>query len=563
MEERIRKAVSEALAQAGAPETAFTVERPSDMSHGDYTTNAALAAAKTLGKKPHEVADEFARFLIDTLSKGTVSHVAVAGPGFVNITLAREAVTLTVAEASTQGPKWGKGSAEKGKRVIVEYSNPNAFKEMHVGHLVGTIVGEAVSRLIENSGAKVARDTFGGDIGPNVAKALWGLRKSGVSDPVTAREIGAAYTEGANAYESDPKAKPPFAQGSSGAREEIDALNQQIYAGTDRVLMELWRKGRDVSMGEFRRIWHLLGTRFDFEFFDSDTTETGVRVVQDGLAKGIFERSDGAIIYNGERKGVHTMVFITSHGTPTYEAKDIGLAFIKEERWPSDKVIIITGNEQVGRFKTILAALSDVAPLLAAKTAHIATGFLKLASGKMSSREGSVITAARFIQNVIEKALVKNADPLIAEQVAIGAIKYMILRQAPGSDVIFDEEKSLSLEGDSGPYLQYALVRAKSVLARTENRKQKTENSSPSEPNKLERLIIHFPEVVARGARELAPNLLVNYLTELAGEWNSFYARERIIGGDNETYKLLVARAFVSTMTNGLTLLGIPVPEKM
>ncbi|KKW38185.1 MAG: Arginine-tRNA ligase [Candidatus Peribacteria bacterium GW2011_GWC2_54_8] len=338
---------------------------------------------------------------------------------------------------------------------MIEYSNPNAFKEMHIGHLVGTVVGETLSRLIENAGAKVARDTFGGDIGPNVAKALWGLRKKNISEPTTAQEIGTAYTEGSNAYESDPKVK-----------EEIDALNQAIYVGTDKELMELWREGRDVSMEEFRRIWKILDTKFDFEFFDSDTTEIGLRVVNDGLNKNIFEKSDGAIIYNGEKKGVHTLVFITSHNTPTYEAKDIGLAFLKEERWPSDKVIIVTGNEQTGRFRTILSALEDLAPRLASKTEHVATGFLKLASGKMSSREGNVVTASGFIKNVIEKTSEKNEDPLVAEQVAVGAIKYMILRQSPGSDIIFDEEKSLSLEGDSGPYLQYALVRAKSVITK-------------------------------------------------------------------------------------------------
>ena len=320
---------------------------------------------KSWNRNPRELADSLARSLIDTLGKDIASHVAVAGPGFVNITLASEAVALAVAEADAQGSEWGKGSTEKEKRIIIEYSNPNAFKEMHIGHLVGTVVGEAVSRLIQNAGATLARDTFGGDIGPNVAKALWGLRKNGISEPTTALEIGAAYTEGSNAYESDPKAKA-----------EIDALNQAIYADTDRELMELWRKGRDVSMEEFRRIWNLLGTHFDFEFFDSDTTETGMRVVRDGFDKGIFEKSDGAIIYNGGKKGVHTMVFITSHDTPTYEAKDIGLAFLKEERWPSDKSIIVTGNEQTGRFKTILAALADVAPLLAAKTTHLATGFL-------------------------------------------------------------------------------------------------------------------------------------------------------------------------------------------
>ncbi|MDP2665634.1 MAG: arginine--tRNA ligase, partial [bacterium] len=149
MEERIRKAVGEALQNIGASEVVFVVERPNDPAHGDYATNAALAAVKVLGKKPHEIADELARTLIDALGKDVASHVAVAGPGFVNITLAREAVTLAVAEADAKGEGWGKNNElagpPAGGRVIIEYSNPNAFKEMHIGHLVGTVVGEAVS----------------------------------------------------------------------------------------------------------------------------------------------------------------------------------------------------------------------------------------------------------------------------------------------------------------------------------------------------------------------------------------------------------------------------------
>jgi len=548
MEERIKRAVGDALGKLGAPDVIYTVERP-ELAFGDYATNAALVASKVLAKKPQEVAAELVELLRTNLG-GAASHIDVAGPGFINITLARGAVSLEVAEADAKGGEWGKGEGEKGKRIIIEYSNPNAFKEMHLGHLVGSVIGEAVSRLIENSGATLARDTFGGDIGPNVAKALWGLQKKGILEPTTSKEIGTAYVEGSNAYEGDPEAK-----------KEIDALNQAIYAGTDTALMELWRKGRHISMEEFRRIWKLLGTHFDFEFFDSDTTDIGMRVVRDGLLKGIFEKSDGAIIYNGEKKGVHTLVFITSHDTPTYEAKDIGLAFLKEERWPSDKSIIVTGSEQTGRFKTVLSALSEVAPLLAEKTEHLATGFLKLASGKMSSREGNVITAARLIEEVVKKAGEKNDDPLIAEQVAIGAIKYMILRQAPGSDILFDEEKSLSLEGDSGPYLQYALVRAKKLLTYAATNENGTEE--PLAPYAIERLILHFPEVASRAAVELEPNILTTYLTELAAAWNSFYASEQVLGSAEEAYKQRVARAFANTMTNGLTLLGIPTPERM
>ena len=329
--------------------------------------------------------------------------------------------------------------------------------------------------------------------------------------------------------------------------------------------MSLWTRGREISMEEFRRIWQLLGSHFDYEFFDSDVAESGARIVRDGLERGIFKESDGAVIYDGEAeeegKRVHTMVFITSHGTPTYEAKDMGLAFLREERWPSDRIIIITGNEQNGRFKTVFAALAKLAPKVAAKTEQIGTGFLRLTSGKMSSREGNVITAAGLIKEVIEKASEKNADPLVAEQVAIGAIKYMILRQAPGSDIIFDPEKSLSLEGDSGPYLQYALVRAKKILSYESEGAGGTEE--PEVPYAIERLILHYPEVAARAARLLAPNILTTYLTELAGAWNAFYAQEQVLGSPEEAYKQRVTRAFANTMANGLNLLGIPTPERM
>jgi arginyl-tRNA synthetase len=547
MEAQIRSAIDTALKTLGAEGVSFVVERPALLAHGDYATNVALSASKKLGKNPRELAENLAGTLRESLND-VASRVEVAGPGFINITLAPSAVEEVI--ASAQHSAWGKGKVEKSEKVLIEYSNPNAFKEMHIGHLVGSVIGEAVSRLIENEGAHVKRDTFGGDIGPNVAKAIWGLQKAGNTNPQTAKEIGTAYIEGSNAYESDPKAK-----------EEIDAINLAIYAGTDAELMSIWKKGREISMQEFRRIWALLGTKFDFEFFDSDTTELGVKKVQEGLEKGVFIKSEGAIIYPGEEKGVHTMVFITSHNTPTYETKDIGLAFLKEKHWSADKVIVVAGNEQTGRFKTVLSALRELAPELAEKTMHIANGFLKLTEGKMSSRTGNVITASDLIEAVTKKASEKNEDATVAEQVAVGAIKYMILRQAPGTDIIFDEEKSLSLEGDSGPYLQYALVRAKSVIDKAEQTGRAMEH--PAEPYAIERHILHFPEVAERASREYAPHLLTTYLTELAGAWNSFYAQERIVGGEFEAYKVNVARAFVQTMTNGLALLGIPTPEKM
>ncbi len=451
MEERIRLAVGKALAQLGVGEVSFAVEWPGELAHGDYAVNAALAASKALGKSPRDIADRLVPALQEALG-ADAANITVAGPGFINITLSRAVVAGEIARADREAKTWGAGSAQAGERVMVEYGNPNPFKEMHIGHLMGAIIGESVSRLIENAGATMLRDTFGGDVGPQVAKALWALRKKGVTDALSAQDIGAAYTHGATAYEENPEAKA-----------EIDTLNTQIYdvvakqeegsalSQEERELLALWRGGREISMEEFQRIFAVLGTHFDYTFFDSDTTKLGMDAVRDGLASGVFAESEGAIVYQGEKKGLHTLVFITSRGTPTYETKDIGLAFLKEMRAQTDKVIIITAIEQIGHFKVALAALEDIAPTLAAKTSHVPHGLLQLTTGKMSSRKGNVITAAELIHDLIEQAAVRNSDPVVAQQVAIGALKYLVLRSAPGANVIFDPEKSLSLDGDSGP----------------------------------------------------------------------------------------------------------------
>jgi len=558
MEETLRKAIREALLTLGAEDVLFVVEWPADLAHGDFATNAALAASKTLGRSPREIADELVTKLKDSLGDD-VATIEAAGPGFVNITLAHDAIARVLREASSS--LWGKSDVRTGERVAFEYSCPNPFKEMHVGHLMSTVIGEAGARLLENQGARVLRDTYGGDVGPHVAKTLWALKRKGITEPATASEIGDAYASGSRAYEESEEAKA-----------EIDALNTMLYVTLakpeddrneeERLVLEMWRHGRDVSLDANHAVWDALGTTFDYVLHESETTPIGKEIVSKGLARGVFTESEGAVIYDGEKKGLHTLVFLTSRGNPTYEAKELGLAFLKEERLgPLDHSYITTASEQSGHFAVFLAALEDIAPELARKTVHMPHGFLRLTTGKMSSCDGNVVTAAGLIEEVIAKAMEKNEDPLIAKAVAIGAIKYMILRQAPGGDIVFDPDTSLSLDGDSGPYLQYALVRAKSVLAQSELKPDTSD--MPETIFTLERLLIRYPEVAKRAEALRAPQQITQYLTNLAGEWNSFYAAERIRGGEHEAYKLAIAQAFVTTMENGLTLLGIPVPEQM
>jgi arginyl-tRNA synthetase len=313
-----------------------------------------------------------------------------------------------------------------------------------------------------------------------------------------------------------------------------------------------------------------LGTKFDYYFFESTTGEFGREVVLKNPE--IFEKSEGAIVYKGdEAKGLHTRVFINKEGLPTYEAKELGLAQMKYDTYPYDTSIVFTGNEVNDYFKVLLDAMSKVFPELAAKTEHYSHGMLRLPTGKMSSRTGDVITAASLIDDTKVRVSEKIKDSLftpeekeqITEAVAIGAIKYSILRQASGKDIIFDFEQSLSFEGDSGPYLQYAYARTRSLLAKAEGKKINV-GAMPENVHPLHKYLLRFPEVVLRAEEEREPHYIATYLIELAREFSAFYANTIVLDdAPDEAYKLALVTAVSNTLKKGLWLLGMPILEKM
>jgi arginyl-tRNA synthetase len=257
---------------------------------------------------------------------------------------------------------------------------------------------------------------------------------------------------------------------------------------------------------------------------------------------------------------LHTRVFQTKDGVPTYEGKELGLPELKEELWTHDTSVVVTANEQTEYFKVVQAAFAELRPSLAKKMVHIAHGFLRLPEGKMSSRTGNVVPARELILYAKDQAALLAKDSDTAHAIGVGAIKYAILKQRAGSDTVFDSAQALSLVGDSGPYLQYARVRALSILAQPLS---KGAIHVPQEPYLLERLLYRFPEIVLRAQEERAPHHVAQFLTEIASVWNRFYAEERIIGDEYEVYKRVLAQAFLITMTKGLILLGIPTPERM
>jgi arginyl-tRNA synthetase len=570
MKEILEKAIQKALVELGVPETRFVVEWPADMSHGDYATNVALSASKALRKNPREVA-ELLVASFRTQNIPDVSVISIAGPGFINFKLTDSYFGKVVGDILKEGSSYGHGNVRGGKHVLIEYTDPNPFKPLHIGHLMSNTIGEALSRLIEAEGAKITRACYQGDVGLHVAKALWGMMKdkSGMPDesaPLAKKSewLGYAYVAGATAYEEDEQAK-----------KEIVALNKKVFEMTDAELRALYDIGRRWSLEHFEEAYATLGTKFDRYFFERDVAPDGVALVSAGQKTGVFEESDGAVVYRGEQDGLHTRVFITREGLPTYETKELGLTKKKFEMVNPDLSIVVTASEQSDYFKVVLAVMKKIMPEAREKTAHVAHGMMRFASGKMSSRKGNVITAEVLLAETQEAIYAKLAEReygepekrAIARDVGVAALKYSILRQAPGGDIVYDFEKSISLEGDSGPYLQYATVRAGSILAKA------TEANIVARPllsegvsiTAVERLLSRFPDVVARSASEFAPNHLATYLIELSGAFNSYYATVKIVDAQSEAspYRVALTQAVKTVLSNGLSLLGMRVPERM
>jgi len=535
----------------------FVVEK--SRNFGDYTSNVALVFANETGKNPKKLADDIILGLQELPEmKEIVSKFENAGPGFINFYLKDEVFVSHVKEILSEGENYAKNNSLAGEKTIIEYTDPNPFKEFHIGHLMANAVGESLSRIISANGAEVKRACYQGDVGMHVAKTIYGLKVIG-SKFENAGDLGSAYARGAQAYDEN--------------KAEIQDINKKIYERSDAEINAVYDAGKKISMEYFEAMYKKLGTNFDFYFVESETGPFGKKIVEENLGKVFEEGEGGAIVFKGEEHGLHTRVFLNSEGLPTYEAKELGLAKIKYEKYPYDRSVIITGNEVNDYFQVLLRAMYLVFPELEKRTRHISHGMLRLPSGKMSSRTGDVITAESLIGKLKEMVLEKMSDRELedkektAEEIAIGAIKYSILKQSPGKDVVFDFEKSISFEGDSGAYLQYAYVRTQAILRKSglvEGGSVYPPEYPVQEIGELEKTLFEgLPNALEMASRENAPNYVAMYLVELCRAFNAYYEKNQIIGNEHTPYRLALVSAVGIVLRNGLALLAIPSPEKM
>ncbi|HRF28026.1 MAG TPA: arginine--tRNA ligase [Candidatus Saccharibacteria bacterium] len=524
---------------------------------GDYSTNVALQLAKMLARNPREIAEEVAASLRENPG---VKEVTIAGPGFINLWLHDDALL----ELATREP----ARPLEGQNVVAEYSDPNPFKVLHAGHLYTTVMGDAISRLVEAAGATVHRVNFGGDVGRHVAMNMWAIlqalggenpeKLNDVDEDLHARAawLSARYVEGNSAFETDDSAK-----------EAILELNKRVYQlhaddDHDSAFAQIYWTCRQWSYDYFDLFYKELQVKpFEKYYPESVTTPTGVETVQRELENGIYQTSDGAVVFKGEDYGLHTRVFINSEGLPTYEAKDVGLIMQKWRDYHFDQSIIITGNDIEQYMKVVQKSIEQFEPELVARSTHLTHGNLKLAGGKkMSSRKGTVLLALDVLGAAREAQAEQHGEH--NEDAVLGAVKYAFLQNRIGGDIVYNPETSVSLTGNSGPYLQYAHARACSIVA-----KASKEATKPTMLQETERALAvklgEYAEAVETATKNLMPHLLCNYLYELAQSFNRFYESSRIIDDEREAERLYLAVRYRDVLAEGLGLLGIAAPEKL
>ncbi|MEO8105438.1 MAG: arginine--tRNA ligase [Candidatus Saccharibacteria bacterium] len=532
-----------------------------EVQFGDYATNVSLQLARTVGQPPRAIAEALAARLRE-VAPDHIREVTIAGPGFINVTLTDAALGRSLAVRATKS--WA------GKVVVAEYSDPNPFKVLHAGHLYTSIVGDSIANLLEHAGATVHRVNFGGDVGLHVAKTMWAiLQKLGGEHPEKLAAIAPnersewmaeAYVAGTLAYEDD-----------AGAKARIIELNRQVYAiqtEQDHVapLAQIYWLCRGWSYDYFDAFYERIGTKFEKYYPESETAPIGLKIVSEQLARGVYEQSDGAVIFDGDKYGLHKRVFINSQGLPTYEAKDVGLIMLKWADYHFDSSVIITGNDIIEYMKVVLKSVEQFMPQLPARTTHLTHGIVKLAGGtKMSSRKGNILRAVDVLEAAAaaNKAVTATED----ERVTLGAVKYAFLKQRTGGDIIYSPTESVSLEGNSGPYLQYAHARARSILRKAGREVAGDPSALDVDLEDDERTFVRkmgeYSEVIDKAVADLLPHVVCTYLYELAQTFNRFYENNRVIDDPRQALRLGLVEAYAARLREGLGLLGMYAPEKM
>jgi arginyl-tRNA synthetase len=541
------------------------LEVPEQEAYGDYATNAAMLLAKKDGRPAKEVAEELVNKLKnDSSLSEIVEKVEVAGPGFINFFLSKKALLSELEKALKEN--YGSSQIGKGKTVLVEYSSPNIAKTFGVGHLRSTIIGQALYNLFKSLGYTTISENHIGDWGTQFGTLLYQINSKHLTPgKLTVGELEGLYVDFNQKAEADPK-----------LWEEARAWFKKLEEG-DSGAKEIWEEVRKISLSEFERIYQRLGVSFENMHGESFYKDKMPAVLEEVRAKSLAKKSEGAQII--EFKNMPPAMLVKSDGTTTYFTRDLATAKFRVETLKPELLIYEVGSDQILHFRQVFETVRLMGWAQKQEFVHVAHGLIRFSGGKMSTRRGQTVKLEEVLDEAVSRArkiidgsvtgrgFSDSQKEEVSKAVGIGAIKYFDLMHHPSTDIIFNWDKIFVLEGNSGPYLQYTYARTNSVLGKSG--KSQTDMGSPKidKPNPEElavlRFLARFPQTVQMAAASYSPNLLANYLFELAQKYNNFYNQHKIIGGDNQEFRLILTSATGKVLESGLSILGIQTPQRM
>ncbi|MCW1296854.1 MAG: arginine--tRNA ligase [Candidatus Parvarchaeota archaeon] len=543
------------------------IEVPPDKKFGDFSCTIAFDLAKEMKRNPNEIANEIVK-KIKLGKESNFSKIEVIS-GYINFFLKKEEFCENLLnKILKEGKKFGRLNIGKRIRTMVEFSQPNTHKAFHIGHLRNTCLGDALSRILEFANFDVIRANYPGDIGMHVARCLWCYLKFHRGEEPKERKgewLGKIYAEACKRIEENPAYEAEV-------KEILKKLEER-----DKKLINIWRKTRKWSLDDFKRIYKELDVKFDVYFFESELERKGKRIVEEALKKGIAKISEGAPIVDLSAYGLDVFMLLRSDGTSLYSTKDLALAKEKFEKYKIKKSIYVVGSEQKMYFQQLFKTLELLGFKQASDCYHLSYELVMFESGKMSSREGTVVLYDELADKMKEKAYeeVRKRNPKISEKearkiaeiIAIGAMKYGMLKFDNNKVIIFDWEKMLEFEGDTGPYLQYACVRANKILEKYGEIENKIRCNQVEEVEiELIKQISIFPALIKKICETYKVNLLADYCYRLASKFNEFYDKCPVLSEKDEEKKrmrIAIVHATKLVIERCLLLLGIKIPEFM
>jgi len=548
------------LKKAGIAASKEQLEMPPRKEFGDFSFPVF-----NLAREQKKNANEIAKSIYDKIKiGGIVQEVQAKGP-YVNFFLDLDKISALILKEALK-KDFGKSNFGKSKKILVEFAHPNTHKGFHIGHLRNISTGESICRILDAAGFKVFRCNYQGDIGPHVAKTLWGfINIYNQTPPQEAKRLGEwlgkVYAEVSQKMQENPEIE-----------KEVEEINKKLYAG-DKQLVKIWKETRKWSLDDYEKIYKELGAHFDKYYFEAEVEKRGKEIVLKFLKEGIFQQSEGAIVFDLTKCNLGTFVLLTKNETPLYHAKDLALAEKQMADFKPDLIIHVVGSEQKLYFEQLFQTFEIIKSPAAGKELHVIYELVALKEGKMSSRQGSVILYTDLRKQVFEKVKeeVLKRNPKLPEKkineisntITTGAMKYSMLNVSTEKVIHFDWQEALKLEGNTGPYIQYAVTRANSVMKKAGNFKPVFTSILTEEEKDLIKLLQNFEEVIVHATKDYKPHYIANYAYDLATSFNKYYEKVPILKSKEKNFRLTLVKAVKEVLEKSLCLLGIEVPEKM